>query len=270
LKSDQFGVLLERIEKPVLLLLLLLAGCSAGTQYAPVEDRKNGSAPVSNRYVVSAGETLYSIAWRFGKDIKELARANKIPSPYTIYSGQQLVLSWPANSTQQQPSSSLQQTTSPQTTSATKSTVRPVQKSSSKIVVNNKTVPKKGYPFRWQWPAKGALMRVFSLNGAVHKGIDLKGNMGEPVHAANSGKVVYAGSGLVGYGNLLIIKHNDRYLSAYGHNSILRVTEGEQVKVGQHIADIGNTGAKEVKLHFEIRRDGKPVDPLKLLPGRSN
>ena len=129
---------------------------------------------------------------------------------------------------------------------------------------------RKSYPFRWQWPHSGKLIKRFSLAGNLHKGIDLRGDLGEPVVAANSGKVVYAGSGLVGYGNLLIIRHDEHYLSAYGHNSRLRVSEGDKVKVGQHIADIGNTGSNEMKLHFEIRRDGKPVDPLKLLPGRSN
>jgi lipoprotein NlpD len=122
------------------------------------------------------------------------------------------------------------------------------------------------YPFKWQWPARGKLIRGYQSSGTVHRGIDLKGKLGEPVYAANSGVVVYAGSGLKGYGNLLIIKHNEYYLSAYGHNSELLVSEGENVKSGQQIAKIGDTGTNEFKLHFEIRRDGKPVDPTGLLP----
>jgi lipoprotein NlpD len=99
-----------------------------------------------------------------------------------------------------------------------------------------------------------------------HKGIDIRGELGEPVYAVNSGKVVYAGSGLVGYGNLLIIKHSDRYLSAYAHNSRLLVGEGKIVKAGDRIAEIGDSGTDSVKLHFEIRCDGEPIDPLRILP----
>jgi len=110
------------------------------------------------------------------------------------------------------------------------------------------------------------LGRRFSPASGTHKGIDIKGKLGEPVYAASSGKVVYAGTGLVGYGKLLILKHNENYLSAYGHNRNLLVKEGEKVKVGQRIAEIGDTGTDEVKLHFEIRHNGKPVDPIKLLP----
>jgi lipoprotein NlpD len=125
---------------------------------------------------------------------------------------------------------------------------------------------KTAYPFVWKWPAQGKLIRGYSTTGTVHRGIDLKGKLGEPVYAANSGVVVYAGSGLKGYGNLVIVKHNEYYLSAYGHNSELLVSEGDKVKSGQQIAKIGDTGTNELKLHFEIRRDGKPVDPTRLLP----
>ena len=126
----------------------------------------------------------------------------------------------------------------------------------------------KRYPDRWQWPAQGALIRPFTTRGVEHKGIDIQGKIGEPVVAANSGKVVYAGSGLVGYGQLLIVRHDDRYLSAYGHNSRLLVREGDTVKGGQRIAELGDTGTSSPRLHFEIRRDGQPVDPLVLLPAR--
>ena len=120
----------------------------------------------------------------------------------------------------------------------------------------------------WQWPAAGRVGRGFSSVGSVHKGIDILGKLGEPVHAANNGIVVYAGSGLVGYGNLLIVKHNAQYLSAYANNSALLVHEGERVRAGQVIAKIGDTGTDHYKLHFEIRFEGKPQDPLKLLPPR--
>jgi lipoprotein NlpD len=120
----------------------------------------------------------------------------------------------------------------------------------------------------WGWPSRGAVIGRFSSNGSLNKGIDIAGELGEPVLAASDGSVVYAGSGLRGYGELVIIKHSDTYVSAYGHNRRLLVREGQQVKVGQSIAEMGSTGTDRVKLHFEIRRQGKPVDPLQYLPRR--
>ena len=120
----------------------------------------------------------------------------------------------------------------------------------------------------WAWPASGAIIGRFSSNGSLNKGIDIAGELGQPVLAASGGSVVYAGSGLRGYGELVIIKHSDTYVSAYGHNRRLLVREGQQVKVGQQIAEMGSTGTDRVKLHFEIRRQGKPVDPMQYLPRR--
>lgn len=120
----------------------------------------------------------------------------------------------------------------------------------------------------WAWPASGTLIGRFASNGSLNKGIDIAGQLGQPVLAASGGTVVYAGSGLRGYGELVIIKHNETYVSAYGHNRRLLVREGQQVKVGQSIAEMGSTGTDRVKLHFEIRRQGKPVDPLQYLPRR--
>jgi len=112
------------------------------------------------------------------------------------------------------------------------------------------------------------VIESFSLSGRINKGIDLAGRKGEPVFAAADGKVVYSGTGLVGYGNLIIIKHNETFLSAYAHNSRLLLSEGDIAKAGQKIAEIGSTGANRDKLHFEIRRDGKPVNPMTYLPNR--
>jgi lipoprotein NlpD len=123
-------------------------------------------------------------------------------------------------------------------------------------------------PTGWGWPSNGILIGKFSSNGSLNKGIDIAGDLGQPVLAASDGTVVYAGSGLRGYGELVIIKHSDTYVSAYGHNRRLLVREGQQVKVGQTIAEMGSTGTDRVKLHFEIRRQGKPVDPLQFLPRR--
>ena len=120
----------------------------------------------------------------------------------------------------------------------------------------------------WKWPASGPVIETFATAGQVNKGIDLAGRRGEPVYAAADGKVVYSGTGLVGYGNLIIIKHNGTFLSAYGHNSRLLLKEGQFAKAGQKIAEIGSTGTNRDKLHFEIRRNGKPVNPLQYLPKR--
>lgn len=120
----------------------------------------------------------------------------------------------------------------------------------------------------WRWPARGPVIEGYSVSGTINKGIDLAGRKGEPVLAAADGKVVYSGTGLVGYGNLIILKHNGTYLSAYGHNSKLLVREGQWAKAGQKIAEIGSTGTNRDKLHFEIRRNGKPVNPLQYLPKR--
>jgi lipoprotein NlpD len=118
----------------------------------------------------------------------------------------------------------------------------------------------------WLWPAQGAVTRGYSES--VHKGIDIAGNTGDPVVAVAAGKVVYAGTGIVGFGELLIVKHNDEYLSAYGHNERLLVTEGQVVAAGQTIAEKGSSGTDTVKLHFEIRKEGKPIDPQRVLPRR--
>ena len=120
----------------------------------------------------------------------------------------------------------------------------------------------------WQWPARGKILQSFSSSSGKNKGIDIAGKLGETVKAAASGSVVYAGSGLLGYGRLVIIKHNEQFLSAYAHNRVLTVKEGDKVKGGQKIAEIGSSGTTSTKLHFEIRSNGKPVDPVRYLPRR--
>ena len=245
---------------------VLLCACNTGGNFAPVDDLHKGSSIASKTYVVSRGETLYSIAWSHNMRFRGLADANNISAPYTIYPGQVLQMV-------DRPPAASRTTKSTKVTSAGSTQTRPpaavktgANKSVSAATTGSINLDASQYPFRWQWPANGKFIRAYQASGAVHKGIDIQGKLGEPVHAANSGIVVYAGSGLKGYGNLLIIKHNEYYLSAYGHNSKLLVKEGDKVRSGQQIARIGDTGTNEFKLHFEIRRDGKPVDPLKLLP----
>ena len=248
-------------------LVLLLGACSSGGNYAPVIDRDSSLVSAKKSHIVSRGETLYSIAWRHNLSFKGLANANGIDSPYIIFPGQKLLLRERQKVTKSRykpPPSTASVTVNRPSKNNTPNRPTAIKKpSSSEVAVNRKR-----YPFRWQWPSKAPLTAGYKAKGKVHKGIDLKGKLGEPVYAANSGKSVYAGSGLVGYGKLLIIKHSDTYLSAYAHNSRLLVKEGQVVKVGQKVAAMGDTGTDTIKLHFEIRKNGKPVNPLKLLPKR--
>ena len=259
-----------------------LAGCSSsGSSSARVVDR-NSSVPkrptvTSGQYIVKPGDTLFSIAFRYGWDYKELAARNNIPAPYTIRPGQPIRFSSGSGGT------TTTVVSSPSSSSRTTVTRRPVVATSTSSSAPAKPVPNTpavgtavGTPVPaaevsaggWTWPANGVLIGKFASNGSLNKGIDIAGDLGQPVFAAAKGSVVYAGSGLRGYGELIIIKHSDTYVSAYGHNRRLLVREGQQVTAGQAIAEMGSTGTDRVKLHFEIRRQGKPVDPLQFLPRR--
>lgn len=255
----------------------LLTGCSStGSSGARVVDR-NTAAPkrpavTSGQYVVKPGDTLFSIAFRYGWDYKELAARNGIAAPYTIRPGQAIRFNSGS-------SSSTTVVSSPSSSSRTTVIRRPAGtamtppqnggKSTPTTPATPATVPAAERAVGgWTWPANGVLIGKFASNGSLNKGIDIAGDLGQPVFAASDGAVVYAGSGLRGYGELIIIKHSDTYVSAYGHNRRLLVREGQQVKAGQSIAEMGSTGTDRVKLHFEIRRQGKPVDPLQFLPRR--
>ncbi|MFK8027311.1 MAG: peptidoglycan DD-metalloendopeptidase family protein [Gammaproteobacteria bacterium] len=220
-----------------LCLVLLTFGCTS----KPKQPRHYHNS----YHIVEKGDTLHSISWRYGVDAKSLAQWNNIRRPYTIYPGQKLRI----NST-----APIRGARSSNKTSSRKLTTK-----ASKPAKPVKTVPVGD----WRWPVKGRLLSKFSAN---NNGIDLVAKEGTVVSAASSGKVVYAGSGLRGYGNLLIIKHNASYFSAYAHCRKLLVAEGATVKTGQKIAEVGSTGTNRAKLHFEIRKDGNPVDPLKYLP----
>ena len=267
-------------------LSVLLVGCSSTpTGGVRVVDR-NGkpTAPqrqpvTTGQYVVKRGDTLFSIAFRYGWDWKALAARNSIPDPYTIHVGQTIrfdgrssassgnvVSAAPQTTTSStsSPSGSLKTTVISRPVGVTPLTVPPVATTPATTPVMAGVKSASG----WAWPTNGILIGKFSSNGSLNKGIDIAGDLGQPVLAASDGAVVYAGSGLRGYGELIIIKHSDTYVSAYGHNRRLLVREGQQVKVGQSIAEMGSTGTDRVKLHFEIRRQGKPVDPLEFLPRR--
>jgi lipoprotein NlpD len=255
---------------------LLLAGCNTtpagGVRVVDRNDAASGSRqPASSgQHVVQRGDTLYSIAFRFGWDWKVLAQRNNIVAPYVIKTGQ--VIRFDGRSTK----TPVVVQTNRSGAGATGGRSQPVVARANNSAASVRqpvappvtTSPAKNFDGRWTWPAKGSVITLFSSNGSLNKGIDIAGELGEPVLAASDGSVVYAGSGLRGYGELVIIKHSDTYVSAYGHNRRLLVREGQQVKVGQVIAEMGSTGTDRVKLHFEIRRQGKPVDPQQYLPKR--
>ena len=193
---------------------------------------------------VRRGDTLYSLSKENDISVARLALINGLKKPYLINPGQTLRLKG-------------KPPVSPVVTA--NRTTQPVVVASTSPVESNRRVS-------WQWPVKGRLITRFNQSKNNAKGIDIAGNEGKPIKAASAGQVVYSGNGLISYGNLVIIKHNRSYLSAYAHNKRLLVKEGEMVKAGQKIAELGKTGVEKPKLHFEIRKNGKPVDPLKYLP----
>ena len=256
--------------------LLLLSAC--GTHGgAPVVSRGSEPVRMTSRpayHRVRRGETLYSIAWKNRLDFRQLAQWNRIKSPYTIYPGQRLRLrplsTSVAKKTHSRPKSGVNSTpkkkdSAVSSKSAGKITSRP-SISPKSVAKAHKDMPSR--KLQWQWPIKGRIVQGFSRRDPTRKGLKIDGRIGQPVHAAESGKIVYSGSGLIGYGQLIIIKHDKDYLSAYGHNRKLLVKEGDAVAKGERIAEVGVAGGGKSVLHFEIRRKGKPVDPVLLLPRR--
>ncbi len=213
-------------------------------------------------YVVDRGDTLYSIAFQVGRDYRELARWNGIGWPYRIYPDQRLRIT-PQASTESR-TVHVPRSSSPPSGNGRASSAAPVRQPRPA----RKTPTIGTVRLEWQWPTDGALLKTFSRSDPGRKGVDIGGSTGQPVRAAAPGRVVYSGSGLRGYGQLIIVKHNSVYLSAYGHNRRLLVKEGETLRAGQLIAEMGDTEATRPMLHFEIRRNGEPVDPQSLLPKR--
>lgn len=271
--------------RPVRILLLttmtaLLAACGS-TGYVPIQDlainTSTGTASIvlgykpkaPTVYKVKAGDTLFAIAWRYGWDYKKLARLNNIPSPYTIYVGQKIAFN-AASASQIAPANKVATKTTSKTvakSSTTQPTVVSKPKTTTSKVVSPVMKPYKGASnVSWQWPIQGRLVETFNSRSETSKGVDIAAKPGSSVTAAATGQVVYAGDGIQGYGNLLIIKHNDTYLSAYAYNNRLLVKEGDLVKRGQLIAQSGKGPQLDGRLHFEIRKDGKPVNPQSYLP----
>lgn len=231
-----------------------LAACASAARWGDAPQRSSGWGQPET-HTVRHGDTLYAIAFRYQLDYKDLARWNGIGSGYLIRAGDVLRLTAPARVSKPPTRSKPPQTAN-----------RPPPQQPSKPP---RTWPSQdnttSAPYRWRWPTNGNIDRGFS---ARSKGIEIGGTAGQNIVAAAAGEVVYSGGALKGYGQLLIIKHGGGWLSAYGHNRILRVKEGQTVTAGQHIADMGIGPSSRAVLHFEIRRNGQPVNPEQYLPKR--
>ncbi|HUR87876.1 MAG TPA: peptidoglycan DD-metalloendopeptidase family protein [Ramlibacter sp.] len=275
----------------------VLAGCgSRGPRTpAPVEDRSSGArapaqaapvavepskGPVDNAgkpgyYTVRSGDTLIRIALDAGQNWRDIARWNNLDNPNVIEVGQVLRVTPPgATEVARNATANTSTATAPRGTALQPATPASAAASSSTSVASippASTAPL-GPPAEddlpWSWPIASAGSVLAGFDEQKNKGLDIGGKAGDPVLAAADGRVVYAGAGLRGYGNLIILKHNNTYLSAYAHNQSLLVKEDQAVRKGQKIAEMGNSDADRVKLHFEIRRQGKPVDPARYLPMR--
>jgi lipoprotein NlpD len=266
------------------MVVALLSACGSNTlNRAPVEDRNATSGSVmdprtqavkqppgfenagkAGYYTVKPGDTLMRIGLETGQNHKDLARWNNMDNPNKLEVGQVIRVVPPT----------AESTAAAKPVPAPASTVTPLPAAGAASAPAAKPAPTEAPvaaapaaadgELGWIWPGNGAVIAGF--DEVKNKGLDIGGNAGDPVLAVAEGKVVYAGSGLRGYGNLVIIKHDNTYLTAYAHNRALLVKEDQSVKKGQKIAEMGNSDADRVKLHFEVRKQGKPVDPIKYLP----
>ncbi len=257
----------------ILIIPLIITGCSSPSRPAKVIELSQPPSRNVTTHVVSKGETLYSIAWRYGLDYKGLARANKIGADYYIYPGQVLnLVSLPEKPSPSKNTHTQSVAKSRSATSNNDSGVKKATPPRSKLLTrspaqqNSQTTSNSSV--NWVWPSHGAIVRHFRVGDPEGEGIDLVMKKGDSVVSAADGTVVYAGEGLRRYGKLLIIKHNKQFLSAYAHADRILVDEGSQVKAGQKVAEITSERISQPKLYFEIRDGGKPVDPLRFLPKR--
>ena len=225
-------------------------------------------------HVVEPGETLYSIGWMYGYDYRTVAQWNRINSPYILHKGQRLRVTpydfKRATNTKNITSKSVRKSvtaSSGDSKDVTGGDDKPIDIKAHSFQKSIKHKSHSSQGMVWYWPVKeGRVIQTFEANDPGKLGIDVAGKEGQTIYSASNGTVVYSGNGLPLYGQLIIVKHNDMYLSAYAHNKKLLVKEGDEIKAGQPIALMGNTGSNSTKLHFEIRRDGKPVDPMHFLP----
>ncbi len=239
----------------LILIGLLILGCNQTNKAL-----KRKPFPESQtHHTVVYGDTLFSIAYRAGTNVAHLAQINGIEKPYTLFPGQTLALKTDSKRINVSSKPSVNYHKKQHSTGL----IFPQSNTEKSLETN---ISKKKLKISWSWPLTGTVVKDFIQTG--RKGIDIAGKLGETVLAAASGKVVYSGRGLLGYGNLIIIKHDFYFLTAYANNRKLLVKEGQTVRKGQNIAEVGVLSGKKPSLHFEIRRAGKPVNPLLYLPNR--
>ena len=279
------------------LAALVLVGCSSRPLgNAPVEDRGTGTArPAATAgsaigqgaavtdvvkqlpgaenagkpgyYTVKPGDTLIRIGLDTGQNFRDIVRWNSLENPNLIEVGQVLRIVPPTSDNPLVVTRPVTSGTAAATTATAAVPLRPASAASAPVAAaSSPLTPSTEDDIAWIWPAQGKLIAGF--DEVKNKGYDIEGKAGDAIIAVGDGRVVYAGAGLRGYGNLIILKHNNTYLTAYAHNQTLLVKEDQSVKKGQKIAEMGNSDADRVKLHFEIRRQGKPVDPAKYLPAK--
>ncbi len=269
----------------MVLATLLFSGCSSS--WAPVEDRSvyqsSYKLTSDGHYRVRRGDSLHAIAFNFGLDWRDIASWNSIGSPYVIYPDQELRLTPPRRQAGKPavPAATTAGTTSSDGAPSSRTpaegrsttTISPAKSpgpatSKSTPDPNTRTTAVGADPGKWLWPTNGRLVSSYQANDPARKGIDIGGKEGQAVIASAAGEVVYSGNGLIGYGELIIIKHSERMLSAYAHNRKRLVAEGQTVAAGDRIAEMGKNDRNQSILHFEIRVNGSPRDPLSFLPGR--
>lgn len=276
----------------VILVVLALPACHR--HYRPPQSAKPQTSIVKRQlnadgsYYVRKGDTLYAIAFSYGLDPMEIARLNGISSPYTIYPDQKLQLKPSSTTSSNRQGSSGVKTSAVKTpgqvttktiakpTASTRAAPEPAKTSrapatgsaKAKPASSKSTVSASADPTSWKWPTNGRVVRGFVAGDPARNGLDIAGKEGQSIVATSAGQVVYSGNGLIGYGELIIVKHSEKMLSAYAHNRVRLVREGDQVWAGQKIAEMGRNSSNEQLLHFEIRVLGKPTNPMNYLPGK--
>ncbi len=238
-----------------LTLFLLTTGCSSSGKPQVVERGTRSSYNQNKVHIVRKGDTLFSIASYYGQKVSKLAKCNKLRHPYTIHPGQKIATTCSVNNNKKKRKKSHRS----QKTNKKASNINKKHKKS-------RNVERVTVLVRWRWPTNGHVVRRFNPGNQGKTGLEIAGKYRQSIYAAEAGKVVYSGSGLIGYGKLIIVKHNRRFLTAYGYNSELLVKEGDSVKSGQVIARMGRSPSNKATLFFELRKDGKPVNPMRYLP----
>lgn len=274
---------MSRLLTGLLVSSAVLAGCSTPTP-APITDIHSstpssaktpaaGAGASAGSYTVQAGDTLYKIAQQHGTTVQAIATQNNITDPSQLRVGQVLAVSGAGGSTvavaaapAPEPKAAPEpKTVAPEPVKPAKAVEVPVAEKPASAVATQSQRASDASVINWGWPASGEIIQGFTANT---KGIDIKGQVGDPVIAAANGKVMYSGNGVRGLGNLILLGHSDGFITAYAHNDSLLVKTGQEVKKGEKIAVLGQSDTSSPRLHFEVRRRGTPVDPLSYLPSR--